>query len=131
MQSQLEELRLLSRAQLARRWQECFGVPAPYLSRSEILRQAIAWHLQTKALGGLTLQEKRQIQSGASKATTQTSSGSRLIRVWQGKTHQVTVLDSGYLYEDKAWKSLSAIARQITGTSWSGPVFFGLKKTGK
>lgn len=130
MQSQLEELKLLSRAQLARRWKDCFGVPAPYLSRSEILRQAIAWHLQTKALGGLTLQEKRQIQLGASKTTTQTSSGSRLIRVWQGKTHQVTVLDGGYLYEDKTWKSLSAIARQITGTSWSGPVFFGLKKSG-
>ena len=131
MQAQLEELRLLTRAQLARRWQECFGVPAPHLSRSEILRQAVAWHLQTKALGGLTLQEKRQIQSGVSKLATQTSSGSRLIRVWQGTTHQVTVLDRGYLYEDKTWKSLSAIAKHITGTPWSGPVFFGLKKSAK
>ena len=131
MQAQLEDLKLLTREQLARRWKECFGVPAPHLSRSEILRQAIAWHLQTKALGGLTLQEKRQIQSGVSKAATQTSSGSRLIRVWQGKTHQVTVLDSGYLYEDKTWKSLSAIAKHITGTPWSGPVFFGLKKSAK
>ena len=60
MQAQLEELKSLTRNQLARRWQECFGVPAPHLSRSEILRQAIAWHLQTKALGGLTLQEKRK-----------------------------------------------------------------------
>ena len=131
MQAQLEELKSLTRNQLARRWQECFGVPAPHLSRSEILRQAIAWHLQSKAFGGLTLQEKRQIQSGVGKATTQISSGSRLIRVWQNQTHQVTVLRDGYLYQDKHWKSLSAIAKHITGTAWSGPVFFGLKKTGK
>jgi len=131
MQAQLEELALLSREQLAKRWQTCFGVSVPYLSRSEILRQAIAWHLQTKALGGLSLVEKRQIQSGSSHSNTRASTGSRLVRVWQGKTHQVTVLESGYLYEDQTWKSLSAIARHITRTAWSGPVFFGLKKSAK
>lgn len=131
MQAQLKVLKLLTREQLARRWQECFGVPAPYLSRSEILRQAVAWHLQTKAMGGLSLVEKRQIQSGSNNPNTPASAGSRLIRVWQGKTHQVTVLDSGYLYEGVTWKSLSAIARHITGTPWSGPVFFGLKKSAK
>jgi hypothetical protein len=51
-----------------------------------------------------------------------------LIRVWQGETHQVIVLEDGYLYADKKWRSLSAIAKAITGTHWSGPVFFGLKK---
>jgi len=131
MQAQLDELKLLSRAQLARRWQECFGVPAPYLSRSEILRQAIAWHLQTKALGGLSLLEKRQIKSDVMIQTNKPSVGSRLVRVWQGKTYQVTVLSDSYLYENQTWKSLSSISRHITGTPWSGPVFFGLKKTGK
>ena len=128
LQKQLSELEGLSRDQLAMRWQKYFGVPAPHLSRSTLLRQAIAWHLQTQAYGGLSLVEKRQIQSGQTKPIIQTAIGSRLIRVWQGKTHQVTVLDQGYLYENQTWKSLSAIAKYITGTPWSGPAFFGLKK---
>lgn len=128
MQAQLEELILLNRDQLAKRWQECFGVPAPSLSRSTLLRQAIAWHIQTQAMGGLSLAERKQIQSGSMRATTHPSTGTRLIRVWQDQTHQVTVLEDGYLYQDKRWKSLSAIAKAITGTPWSGPVFFGLKK---
>ncbi|MEN9862475.1 MAG: hypothetical protein RLZZ601_239 [Pseudomonadota bacterium] len=131
IQSQLAALDSLSREELATLWQECFKVPAPKLSRSTFLRQAIAWHIQTQVLGGLSLVEKRQIQSGRTKPITQTATGSRLVRVWQGKTHQVTVLADGYLHEDKTWKSLSAIAKHITGTPWSGPVFFGLKKTSK
>ena len=130
VQSQLEELKTLNREQLAKRWQQCFGVSAPHLCRTPLLRQAIAWHLQTKALGGLSLLEKRQIQSNEIAQTNKPSIGSRLVRVWQGKTHQVTVLSDGYLYENQTWKSLSAIAKHITGTPWSGPVFFGLKKSG-
>lgn len=122
------ELEGMSRDQLARRWQDCFGVPAPALSRSTLLRQAVAWHLQTKAMGGLSLVEKRKIAAGSPNTTKEASVGSRLIRVWQNQTHQVTVLNDGYLYQDKRWKSLSAIAKYITGTAWSGPVFFDLKK---
>lgn len=128
LKDQLQELEGLNRDQLAVRWQQCFGVSAPTLSRSTLLRQAIAWHLQTKAMGGLSLVEKRQIATGSPNSNIQASTGSRLIRVWQNQTHQVTVLENGYLYENQTWKSLSAIAKHITGTAWSGPVFFGLKK---
>ena len=131
MQAQLAALMQLNRVELAKRWQQCFGVSAPHLCRTPLMRQAIAWHLQTQELGGLSLLEKRQLQSDAITPSNKPSNGSRLVRVWQGKTHQVTVLENGYLYEDRIWKSLSAIARHITGTPWSGPVFFGLKKTGK
>ena len=131
LQEQLGELSILNREQLANRWQQCFGVSAPHLCRTPIMRQAIAWHLQAKALGGVSLLEKSQIQSDAITSSNKPSNGSRLVRVWQGKTHQVTVMENDYLYEDRTWKSLSAIARHITGTPWSGPVFFGLKKTGK
>ena len=131
MQAQLAALMQLNRIELAKRWQQCFGVSAPHLCRTPLMRQAIAWHLQTQELGGLSLLEKRQLQSDAITPSNKPSNGSRLVRVWQGKTHQVTVLENGYLYEDRIWKSLSAIARHITGTPWSGPVFFGLKKTGK
>ncbi len=55
--------------------------------------------------------------------------GVKLIRSWKGIIHHVTVVDGGYAWQDKTYNSLSMIAREITGTSWSGPVFFGLKKT--
>ena len=131
MQAQLTALQLLTREQLAMRWQQCFGVPAPKLARENILRGAIAWYLQCKTFGGLSPAEYRALKNHASAQPHQASHGSRLVRVWQGKTHQVTVLESGYLYENQTWKSLSAIAKHITGTPWSGPVFFGLKKASK
>ena len=53
--------------------------------------------------------------------------GTRLLRSWDGKTHEVIVTPQGYLWRGQTWKSLSRIAREITGTSWSGPTFFGLK----
>ncbi len=55
------------------------------------------------------------------------SLGTRLLREWQGRTHHVMVVQGGFEYEGKVWRSLSAIARSITGTAWSGPAFFGLK----
>jgi hypothetical protein len=84
--------------------------------------------MQAAKSGGLTAAERRQLISGMPSCSSQVHPGSRLIRVWRGETHQVTVLEDGYLYADKKWRSLSAIAKAITGTRWSGPVFFGLKK---
>jgi hypothetical protein len=54
--------------------------------------------------------------------------GTRIVREWQGQLHEVSVLDSGFEYQNQRFRSLSEIARQITGTRWSGPLFFGLKK---
>ena len=53
-----------------------------------------------------------------------------MLRDWQGVTHEVTVIDGGYEHQGKRYRSLSAVARSITGTQWSGPLFFGLRKTG-
>ena len=55
--------------------------------------------------------------------------GVKLIRVWKGVSHHVLVTEDGFLWQDRSWRSLSVIAREITGTPWSGPVFFGLKKS--
>ncbi|CAM3762409.1 DUF2924 domain-containing protein [Polynucleobacter brandtiae] len=128
MKAALQELQAMSRAELAKEWQVLFEVPAPHLARENILRGAIAWQIQAKAMGGLSGSEKRQLQSGKPISINQPAIGSRLIRVWKDQTHQVTVLADGYLHEDQIYKSLSAIAKAITGTAWSGPVFFGLKK---
>ena len=56
--------------------------------------------------------------------------GTKLLREWRGVTHEVTVTDGGYEHQGKRYRSLSAVARAITGTQWSGPLFFGLRKTG-
>jgi Protein of unknown function (DUF2924) len=56
--------------------------------------------------------------------------GTKLMREWCGVTHEVTVIDGGYEHQGKRYRSLSAVARAITGTQWSGPLFFGLRKTG-
>jgi hypothetical protein len=126
--SDLAELMGLNRNALLQRWQEIFGGHAPGWIQENLLREAIGWQMQAAKLGGLTAAERRQLRSVIPSYSSQVFPGSRLIRVWQGETHQVTVLEDGYLYADKKWRSLSAIAKAITGTPWSGPVFFGLKK---
>lgn len=125
MTAELFELTTLDRAGLAERWQQLFGHPAPLKVREELLRQTIGWHLQARTQGGLDRGDRRQLIQGST--TPSLATGARLVRVWQGETHQVTVVAAGFLYEGKTWRSLSAIARAITGTPWSGPRFFGIK----
>lgn len=124
---EVTDLMNLSKPSLMGLWQQLFSCPAPKSIQAYLLRQIIGWQLQVIAHGGLSALEKRQLISDPS-TRTQLAVGSRLIRVWQDETHQVTVLEDGFLYKDRKWKSLSSIARTITGMSWSGPVFFGLKK---
>jgi hypothetical protein len=127
MNIDLSELMVMDRAALAERWQQVFGHPAPARCRAEFLRQALGWQMQVAALGGLAPSDRRRLLRAAPSATPKLATGSHLIRVWQGDTHQVTVLEDGYWYAGKRWRSLSAIAKAITGTAWSGPVFFGIK----
>ena len=113
---------------LLKEWQKAFGRPAPSGCHTSFLDKAIAWQHQAIKQGGLTAAERRQLLGESTSFNESTHMGTRLIRVWQGETHQVTVLADGYQYKEQHWKSLSAIARAITGTPWSGPLFFGLKK---
>src|SRR5206468_814524 len=94
--------------------------------------------MQEVALGGLRPEPQRQLrqiaqelkQTGgvAKRFRPQPKPGTRLIREWQGRTHEVLVLDDGFSWQGAQYRSLSAIARKITGTAWSGPLFFGLKQ---
>ena len=79
-------------------------------------------------LGGASAKTERrlkQIASGKSVAVV-AKPGSHLVREWNGRTYQVKVTDEGYVMDGKPWRSLSAIARHITGAHWSGPRFFGV-----
>ncbi|CAJ0777487.1 hypothetical protein LMG18090_00824 [Ralstonia mannitolilytica] len=127
MSIDLSELVAMDRAALAKRWQQMFDHPAPTKCRVEFLRQALGWQMQAAVFGGLSASDRRRLLRGTSSAAPKLATGSHLIRVWQGDTHQVTVLEDGYWYAGKRWRSLSSIAKAITGTSWSGPVFFGIK----
>ena len=123
----LSELESLDRSALAQRWLKTFGVPAPKSCQATLLRCALAWQIQAEAAGPASLRPARQLARSAIGSTPDLSPGTRLVREWQNVSHSVLVVDGGFEYNGRRWRSLSAIARAITGTHWSGPTFFGLR----
>lgn len=132
-QDKLDTLAALDRGELSGQWTAVFGCPAPRNCQATLLRSALAWHYQLSSLGKSEATDTRRLLKKLQNSkTTYTSSdihtpGTRLLREWQGQTHHVTVLAKGFEYSGKTYRSLSAITRQITGTAWSGPQFFGLR----
>jgi hypothetical protein len=127
----LAELAALDRAGLVKRWASMFNHPAPRHAQVGLLRGALAWRIQMDAIAGAGRADQlvrglRRSTACAAPAMTLTP-GTRLLREWQGQTHDVTVLVSGFEYSGRMWRSLTAISREITGTAWSGPLFFGLR----
>ena len=96
-----------------------------------LLALALGHHLQTRRWGGLDAAAMRQLLRSAETGLLlrlSAAPGTRLVRAWQGKTHVVTIDEQGrILWNEKVWRSLSEVARTITGTRWSGPAFFGLR----
>jgi hypothetical protein len=109
---------------------------APRFSR-ELLMRAVAYRIQELASGRLRPELQRQLhqialglqQTGrvTMRPRPRLKPGTRLLREWQGRNHEVLVLDDGFSWQATHYRSLSAIARKITGTAWSGPLFFGLR----
>jgi hypothetical protein len=134
---QIGVLEALSIEQLRSRWTEAYGMPPPANSRRDFVVRGLAHRLQQDALGGLAPALRRRLvqlslalESGGGDqffAAPRIKPGTRLLRQWHGAVHQVTVLENGFAYRGERYLSLSAIARTITGTRWSGPVFFGLR----
>ncbi|MES2493244.1 MAG: DUF2924 domain-containing protein [Pseudomonadota bacterium] len=130
----LERLAQMPPGELEAEWARRHGAPAPRLS-PELLRLGIGYRLQEQKLGGISratrsLLRQAVVQAGEGAArpalSRKLTPGTRLVRDWHGVGHTVTVLDDGFRYDGQHWKSLSAIARAITGTNWNGPLFFGL-----
>lgn len=130
----LAQLADLDHAALKKRWAELHGTEAPSGISRQLLRQAIAYRLQEKGLGGLNAATRRyldQIMEGGKQAIRSASTvrpGTRLLREWHGVTYEVIVLDQGVMFNGKRYRSLSEVARVITGVKWSGPAFFGLRR---
>ena len=120
----------LSSAALRDEWRRLTGTAVPRVSPS-LLRLALAWEIQAGALGGLpcaTTQALDQLSRGQT-VTRAPAAGMRLVREWQGRVHVVTVGEDQVIrWNEREWRSLSEVARAITGTRWSGPAFFGLKQ---
>ncbi len=136
--AQISALKSAPADALKARWRELFGTePPPYNRR--FLESRLAYRLQELAHGGLSADAHRRLKAAAGDLPAKGSkvgkrpagdrpiSGTRLIRDWKGVEHQVTVRDADFEYQGRPYKSLSAVARTITGTRWNGLVFFGLK----
>ena len=132
VERELAALAGLDRTALLARWRRAFGRAAPPRLSRPLMEKAIAYDIQVKAFGGLSTRTMRALRAVAKPGGGLTSnrppgSGTRLVREWNGALHEVEVLEDGYLWRGARHRSLSAIARAITGTKWSGPRFFGLK----
>lgn len=133
----LDSLAKMSRTKLESLWQQLFKSEPPTKIRNTLLRRVIAYRLQDQEFGGLSgarLRQRRQIATALEadpKATVSTrpriKPGTRLVREWKQQVHTVEADVKGYEYRGAHYGSLSEIARLITGTRWSGPLFFGLK----
>ena len=131
-------LKSTSTVDLRNQWRDLFQTePPPYNRR--FLESRLAYRIQELAYGGLKPETVKRLEALARgvdeknpvmrriRADYKPISGTRLIREWQGAEHIVTVRDDGYEFQGAPYKSLSSIARAITGTRWNGWVFFGFK----
>lgn len=140
MSQDLDRLMSMKPPELRARWREVYRAVAPNIG-PDLLRRGIAYRLQERGQGGLASSTRREIertikQLGKSvgkpiRGNPALKPGTRLVRSWRGKTHQVLVLDGGFEFDGRCYTSLTQIAGDITGAHWSGPRFFGLVSRGK
>jgi hypothetical protein len=135
--AQIGALKCMDVKALKSRWRELFDTePPPYNRR--FLESRLAYRIQELVYGGLKPDTLERLAALAEEvggkcgkrtrlAHDRPIAGTRLIRQWQGVEHSVTVRDDGFEYQGRPYRSLSAIARLITGTRWNGWIFFGLK----
>ena len=126
---------------LRERWRVLFGAEPPPAFGPDLLRRSIAHKLQENAHGKMSVPAQRELnrivalmeKNPAARIETprRIKAGAVLVRDWDTKVHCVTVLDDGFAYDGHTYASLSEIAREITGTNWNGPRFFGLRPSSK
>jgi Protein of unknown function (DUF2924) len=133
---EIAALAAATRADLTSRWRVLYDTEPPGRISRELLRRAIAYRLQELALGGLKPATRRLLARVASDALARRpialspaptlTPGTVLLRNWHGTEHQVIVRELEF--QGRQYKSLSQVAGRITGSKWSGPLFFGLKQ---
>lgn len=134
---ELKHLETLCVEALRDLWTSRFRTTPPAIRSGDVLRRLIAWKIQVQAFGDLDAETYAKIRrltrigrngdAVAVATTVSLKAGSILIRAWRGVEHRVLVLDEWFEHQNRRYKSLSEVARAITGTQWSGPRFFGLE----
>ena len=119
-------------------WSERLGTDLPAVRSRDLLLRLLAWQVQAEARGGLDFVTEHKLRDIAKalehdgayepKIRRDLSPGVVLTREWKGALYKVTVTAGGFQHQGKSYKSLSDIARRITGTRWSGPRFFRLEQ---
>ena len=130
IQVELARIGALNIDQLRAAWREALASDPPPAFSKDLLARAIAFHAQQKALGGLppaTARLLRSLIKPGVEPPRQVKAGSVIVREHQGVVHEVLVVPGGFCWQGKTYDSLSTIAKTITGTSWNGPRFFGLR----
>ena len=140
--ARLVALKTTPTPQLKEQWRQLFEGEPPAFNR-RYLESRLAYRIQELAYGGLKPETVRRLEKLGEEldggrvdvrkrpANDRPIPGTRLIRDYQGIEHCVTVRDNDFEYQGRPYKSLSAIARAITGTQWNGVVFFGLRSSGR
>ena len=129
---QLREIATMDHATCTESLAALPGITPPSRLRAPTLRRLLAYEIQASAFGGLSPKEQRALKaiaggkSAAAANNATASPGTHLVREWNGRTYRVEVTNEGYVLDGTSYRSLSAVAKRITGTSWSGPRFFGL-----
>lgn len=138
--AQVAALRSMPAPELRKQWQKLFDTPPPRYNR-RFLESRLAYRIQELAYGGLKPAAVARLEAlgeqldggritvRRQRADNRPMAGTRLIREYQGIEHCATVLQDGYEWQGRPYRSLSAIARAITGTRWNGLTFFGLKNS--
>lgn len=128
LEAEVAALEGLNLHALRDKWRERFGA-RPKFRSTEMLRLLLAWRIQAIALGGLDKETRAALaRTGRVVAEGQDLGiGATLRRTWKGEEQIVTVVDGGFEWQGRTFKSLSALATTIAGTRWNGPHFFGLR----
>jgi hypothetical protein len=136
VEAEIDRLRTMRIVELRALWRAKFKSDPPKAFGPDLLRRSLAYRIQEAAYGGFdpaTARLLKQLMTQYAKMPgkivmpRRIKPGAILVREWKGESHRVTVLADGYAYQGDTYKSLSVIARLITGTRWNGPRFFGLR----
>jgi hypothetical protein len=139
VEAELDRLPGMRIEYLRNRYRELFRTEPPKAFGPDLLRRSIAHRIQERAYGGLSREHQRLLDqlvkaarakpNGRLELPRRIKPGSELVRTWNKRTYRVVVMEGGFAYEGRTYKSLSEIASEITGTNWNGPRFFGLRRS--
>jgi Protein of unknown function (DUF2924) len=133
VEAEVARIQSMSKYELSALWRQTFQTHPPQGFTKGLIARYLAYHVQEKAFGGLDRETKNFLDALArgrepdALRPRRLKAGTVIVREYQGERHEVTVAPDGFIWREKTYASLSMIAREITGTNWNGPRFFGVR----